>query len=72
MNEKLKVKIIKKGVISASPVTRIDQERSKRAAARQMVSNVSTWVSELQSRKKDEAKKAFNNLFAQTPTPSET
>ena len=70
MKEGMKVKVIKKDEIKAAskPVTR----RSKRAAAREMVSNVSTWVNDLQTRKRDETKTAIEKFFNQQPRPSES
>lgn len=72
MNEKGKVKIIKRGIEAKSSQSSVQEERTKRAAAREMVSNVSNWVNELQTRKSSEAKLAFENLFKQIPTPSES
>jgi hypothetical protein len=68
MKEGMKVKVIKKGEIKA---VRKSQVRSKRAAAREMVSNVTNWVSDLQARKRDETKTAIEKFFNQQPRPSE-
>jgi hypothetical protein len=71
MTNKLKVKVIKKG--EAKPVTKavVNETRSKRAAAREMVSNVTGWVSDFQSRKRVETKLAIDKLFNSNPRPSE-
>lgn len=69
MKEGMKVKVIKKGKIKQTarkPVT-----RSTRAAAREMVSNVTSWVNDLQARKRDETKTAIEKFFNQQPRPSE-
>lgn len=73
MSERSKIKVIKKGenvsADSASAVTADNEKRSKQAAAREMVSNVSNWVTEFKQRRKTETKKAFESLFSQqTPT----
>jgi hypothetical protein len=72
MTEKLKIKVIKKGtavknasVVKAKPV-------SKREAAREMVSNVTNWVSDFQNRKRQGTKLAIENLFGQQIRPTES
>ena len=67
MKEGMKVKVIKKDEIKAVAKPQV---RSKRAAAREMVSNVTNWVSDLQARKRDETKTAIEKFFNQ-PRPSE-
>ncbi|HKP69714.1 MAG TPA: hypothetical protein VJV05_10560 [Pyrinomonadaceae bacterium] len=67
MKEGMKVKVIKKKEIKAVAKPQV---RSKRAAAREMVSNVTNWVSDLQARKRDETKTAIEKFFNQ-PRPSE-
>ena len=72
MTDKGEIKVIKKGDIKAVPAAPAVQEsRSKRAAAREIVSNVSTWVNEFQVRKRDETKVAIEKFFGSTPQPSE-
>ena len=68
MKEGMKVKVIKKDEIKA-PVKSL--KKSKRSAARNVVSNVTTWVNELQARKRDETKVAIEKFFNQTPQPIE-
>lgn len=71
MTEKLKIKIIKKGTVTkaasaeAKPV-------SKRESAREMVSNVTNWVSDFQNRKRQGTKLAIENLFGQQIRPTES
>ena len=67
MKEGMKVKVIKKDEIKAATKPAV---RSKRASAREMVSNVSNWVNDLQARKRDETKIAIEKFFKQ-PRPSE-
>jgi len=70
MNDKGKIKVIKKGMKQHSVKTSSRNEITSRAAAREMVSNVSNWVTDLQTRKRTEAKRAFDSLFKPLPTPS--
>lgn len=67
MKEGMKVKVIKKGEIKSEvrPIV-----KAKRNAARQVVSNVTNWVNDLQARKRDETKIAIEKFFNQ-PRPSE-
>jgi hypothetical protein len=69
MKEGLKVKVIKKSEIKP-PTTKV-APKSKRASARDMVSNVTNWVNDLQTRKRDETKTAIEKFFNQQPRPSE-
>jgi hypothetical protein len=71
MNTKLKVKVIKKGEVREIAKPKSQELRSKRAAAREMVNNVTGWVSEFQNRKREETKLAIEQLFAAQPRPSE-
>ena len=68
MKQGLKIKVIKKGEIKA-PVKTLT--KSKRASAREVVSNVTAWVTDLQTRKRDETKIAIEKFFNQGPQPSE-
>ena len=69
MKEGMKVKVIKRDAIKETPVKNVT--KSKRAAAREVVSNVTTWVNDLQARKRDETKIAIEKFFNQSPQPSE-
>lgn len=71
MIEKSKVKVIKKGEIGKAAVSKVPAKpRSKRAAARDIVTNVSTWVQDFQAKRRDETKSAIEQFFG-TPQPSE-
>jgi len=71
MIEKGKIRVIKKDEIKATPKIAEKEVRTKRVAAREMVSNVSSWVSEFQVRKRDETKIAIEKFFTANPQPSE-
>lgn len=72
MADKLKIKIIKKGQAAKPPTTSHKAIKTKRESAREMVSNVSSWVNDFQSRKRDETKMAFEQLFATRTQPNES
>ena len=63
----MKVKIIKKGAVIKQKVKPVNEARTKRAAAREMVANVSDWVNDLQDRKRREARLALDTLFGKKP-----
>lgn len=71
MTDKTKVKVIKKDEVKAASNPVQSETKTKRKAARNMVSNVSTWVSDFQVRKRDETKIAIEKFFNQSPQPSE-
>lgn len=62
----MKIKVIKKGErdVKASVMS---ENQTKREAAREMVSNVSNWVNDLQDRKRAEARLGFESLFRKGP-----
>ncbi len=68
MKEGMKVRVIKKGQIQASVKV---VAKSSRSSAREVVANVSTWVTDLQTRKREETKIAIEKFFNQAPQPSE-
>lgn len=70
MKEGMKVKVIKKDEIKAQTPT-APVEKSKRSSAREVVSNVTSWVTDFQTRKRDETKVAIEKFFNQGPQPSE-
>ena len=72
MKEFTKVKVIKRQDVKKLSVKAVNEERTKREGAREIVSNVTNWVSELQSRKSSEAKLAFDNLFSSGAATSES
>lgn len=72
MTNKLKIKVIKKGEAKPEPKKPVNEGRTRRQAAREMVSNVTGWVSDLQARKRNETRLAFEQLFKANPRPSES
>ncbi|MBX3244712.1 MAG: hypothetical protein KF685_09680 [Acidobacteria bacterium] len=72
MNKNAKIKVIKKGETVAQKKVQRTEVRTKREAAREMVSTVTNWVSDLQARKRDETKMAIEQLFGQQPHPTES
>ncbi len=68
----MKVKVIKKGEPKVVVKPAVNEKTSKRQAAREMVANVTGWVSDLQTRKREETRLAFEQLFKANPQPSET
>ena len=71
MTNKLKIKVIKKGEAKSETKKPVNESRTRRQAAREMVSNVTGWVSDLQTRKREETRLAFEQLFKPAPQPSE-
>ena len=73
MTTKGKIKVIKKGTqptVTAAATTVQSAEiekKSTKAAAREMVSNVSSWVTEFQQRKRVETRSAIEQFFSQQP-----
>ncbi|MBC7901158.1 MAG: hypothetical protein H7070_14025 [Saprospiraceae bacterium] len=72
MNEKPKIKVIKKNEIKTPAASIKVQSRTKREAAREVVSTVSNWVSDFQLRKRDETKAAIEKFLTPNPRPSES
>jgi molybdopterin-binding protein len=68
MSTKGKVKVIKKGDIKAPVKVKV---KSRRAAAREMVSTVTNWVSDLQVRKGNETRAAIEKFFSTQTRPTE-
>ncbi len=65
-----KIKIVKK--FDAQKVTpKVKAVKSSRTAAREMVSTVTEWVSELKLRKSGETRAALDLLFSANSRPSE-
>ena len=72
MKEGMKIKVIKKDAVKvASRPAAKKASRTKRASAREMVANVTSWVTDLQARKRDETKTAIEKFFSSHPQPSE-
>lgn len=67
MNTK-KIKVIKKGAQqAAAPKVKIEKKTAQ-IAAREMVSNVTNWVTDFQQRRRDETKQAIEKFFSQPQT----
>lgn len=66
MTTKGKIKVIKKNEIKEAAVETVVVKKSKQETAREMVSTVTTWVSDFQTRKREETKLAIEKFF--TPT----
>jgi len=65
-----KVKVIKKGEISAAPAKQEPKPTCKKAAAREMVSTVTSWVSDFQKRKRTENSLTLDGFFTPNPATS--
>jgi hypothetical protein len=65
-----KVKVIKKGEVKTAPSIQEPQVPSKKAAAREMVSTVASWVSDFQHRKRTETASTIENFFSPSPVTS--
>ena len=65
-----KVKVIKKGEMQAAPAKSEPRKVSKKAAAREMVSTVASWVSDLQQRKRTETAASLESFFSPSPATS--
>jgi len=66
----MKVKVIKKGEVKAAPPKSEPEVVSKKAAAREMVSTVSSWVTDFQQRKRVETANTLQNFFSPNPATS--
>lgn len=69
MTEKAKIKVIKKGEAKTVQIP-IKVERQKNQAAREMVSNVTNWVSDFQQRRRVETQQAIEKFFSNAPQTS--
>lgn len=67
MSEKVKIKVIRKTEIKAAESLIEASKTSKQASAREMVSTVSTWVSDFQNRKRKETKDAIETFLTNRP-----
>jgi hypothetical protein len=65
MNTKAKIKVIKKGT-QITTQTKVEKKEAQKSA-REMVSNVTNWVTDFQQRRRDETKQAIEKLFTQQP-----
>ena len=67
MSVKVKIKVIKKGQVEKAKKPKQTVSDTKNAAAREMVSTVSTWVSDFQNRKREETNQAIGKFFSNRP-----
>jgi hypothetical protein len=67
------VKVIKGGALKTAAERGVKPQPAKttQQTAREMVQNVTNWVSELQQRKRTETARAIKNLFPEPPQPKE-
>ena len=70
MTAKAKIKVIKKGDLTSAEKTVKVEKVNPQASAREIVSNVTNWVSDFQQRRRDETKQAIEKFFTQTPQAS--
>ena len=68
MDTKAKIKVIKKGSQKAIEPKIIVKKNSTKVAAREMVANVTNWVTDFQQRRRVETKQAIEKLFNQPQT----
>lgn len=71
MFDRSKIKIVKKAEASTVKPKKV-KKASSRAAAREMVSNVTGWVSDIKQRKAMETRAALELLFTSNRQPSES
>ena len=69
--DKTKIKIVKRAEANVAK-SKKKKAATPRTAAREMVSTVTDWVSDLKQRKTEETKAAFDLLFAANRQPRES
>ncbi len=63
-----KIKVIKKGAqVVKSEKVKVEKKTAQ-VAAREMVSNVTNWVTDFQHRRREETKQAIEKFFSQPQT----
>ena len=70
MTAKAKIKVIKKAELKTAVKAEkpaVHEKNSAKMAAREMVSTVTTWVSDFQQRKRDETRQAIDAFFSTQP-----
>ena len=67
MTAKAKIKVVKKSEIKTLEIPVKEEKITKQQAAREMVSNVSNWVSEFQQRRRFETKQAIEKFLSNNP-----
>ncbi|QQS41791.1 MAG: hypothetical protein IPM63_02255 [Acidobacteriota bacterium] len=64
---KAKIKVIRKKDLSSDETSVKTEQESGKKSARRIVSNVSSWVNDIQRRKRAETKEALDKLFPAKP-----
>lgn len=67
MDNKLRIKVIKRGDQPVKSVVKI-KTKTAQMAAREIVETVTEWVAEFQQKRLDETQQALNQLIPQTQT----
>ncbi len=67
MTSKAKIKVIKKSEIKIAETPIEVNKKTKQESAREMVSTVTTWVSDFQQRRREETKQAIEKFFTNKP-----
>jgi hypothetical protein len=70
MNTSAKIKVIKKGEQVKVKEKPVKETKNNQAAAREIVSTVTNWVTDFQQRRRGETKQAFEKLFSQQTQPT--
>ncbi|MFN2455891.1 MAG: hypothetical protein ABR577_16905 [Pyrinomonadaceae bacterium] len=74
-NNKSAIKVIKRDERQrqelAENQAKSNKPQTTQQAAREVVANVTSWVSEFQQKRRAETSQAFKNLFADTAQPTE-
>ena len=70
MTAKAKIKVIKKGSVKNETVSAAIEDKKTQAAAREMVSTVTNWVSDFQQKRREETRQALETLFNGNPQAS--
>ncbi len=65
MKQNAKIKVIKKNEIIITKPPIMTEEDLKQTATREQALTVSDWVNEFQTRRCEETKQSYNNLFTQ-------
>lgn len=70
MSTNAKIKVIKKGEQLKAKENPVKENKSTQAAAREIVSTVTNWVTDFQQKRREETKQAFEKLFTQQTQPT--
>lgn len=67
MTTKTKIKVIKKNDLKVIKKPENTEQKVQKETTREMVLNVSNWVSDFQKRKREDTIQAFENFFPPSP-----